>query len=161
LVGSTKEHDLRLTATLQRLQTTGVTLNPNKCEFGTDHIKFLGHIIDKPGVSADPAETCAILQMEASNKISELRRFLGIADQLGKFSPRLAEISQPLRELLSPKQSWVWGPDQQSAFTKIKSELSQPTVLTLYNPKAATKVSTDALSYSLGAVLLQQNGSQW
>ena len=50
IFGSSKEeHDLRLSATLQQLKKAGVTLNPSKCVFATDHIKFLGHIVDKTG----------------------------------------------------------------------------------------------------------------
>ena len=141
IFGSSKEeHDLRLSATLQRLEKAGVTLNPSKCVFAIDHIKFLGHIVDKTGVQADPAKTSAILQMDAPTNLSDLRRFLGVANQLGKFSPRLAEITQPLRELLSSKKTWLWGPDQQSAFSEVKSELSRPTILTLYNLEAPTKL---------------------
>ena len=147
IFGSSKEeHDLRLSATLQQLKKAGVTLNPSKCVFATDHIKFLGHIVDKTGVQADLAKTSAILQMDAPTNLSDLRRFLGMANQLGKFSPRLAEITQPLRELLSSKKTWLWGPDQQSAFSEVKSELSRPTILTLYNLEAPTKVSADASS---------------
>ena len=75
-----------------------------------------------------------------------------MANQLGKFSPQLAKITQPLRELLSSKKTWLWGPDQQSAFSEVKSELSRPTILTLYNLEAPTKVSADASSYGIGAV---------
>ena len=57
--------------------------------------------------------------MDAPTNLSDLRRFLGMANQLGKFSPRLAEITQPLRELLSSKKTWLWGPDQQSAFSEV------------------------------------------
>ena len=53
---------------------------------------------DKSGIRADSSKTSAILQMEPLNHVSELRRFLGITNQLGMFSPCLAEISQPLRE---------------------------------------------------------------
>ena len=64
IFGSSKEeHDLRLSATPQRLEKAGVTLNPRKCVFATDHIKFFGHIVDKTRVQADPAKTSAILQM--------------------------------------------------------------------------------------------------
>ena len=40
--------------TLERLQKHGITLNKEKCLFATDSLKFLGHIVGKEGVRADP-----------------------------------------------------------------------------------------------------------
>lgn len=79
----------------------GVTLTPDKCEFCKESIKFLGHLVNGSSIQADPEKTSAIAKMEAPHNISDLRRFLGMVNQLGKFSSRLAELSQPLRELLS------------------------------------------------------------
>ena len=70
-------------------------------------------------------------------------------NQLGKFSSRIAKISQPLRELLSNKSAWVWGPDQERSFAEIKQELTKPTVLALYNLQAEAKVLADASSFGL------------
>ena len=105
-----QEHDSRLHSALQRIQTTGLTLNPDKCEFNKQFFTFQGHIIDAHGVSADPSKTSAVVEMKTPRSITELRRFMGMVNQLGKFSPRIVEISQPLRELLSSKRAWVWGP---------------------------------------------------
>ena len=99
--------------------------------------------------------------MAAPLNISELRRFLGMVNLLGKFSPHLAELSQPLRELLSSKWSWVWDPAQEHAFVQIKLELTRPTTLSLYDPHASAKVSADTSSFGLGAVLLQQSEDEW
>ena len=155
------EHDTRLTAALEQLEEAGVTLNPEKCKFSQTTVKFLGHLIDERGIRADPEKISAVLKMDPPQNITELRRFMGMANQLGKFSHRLPEISQPLRELLSTKRSWVWGPDQERAFAEVKAELTQPTMLTLYDPLANTKISADASSFGLGAVLLQQSKDSW
>ena len=73
----------------------------------------------------------------------------------------MAELSQPLRELLSSNHSWSWGPSQDKAFKQVKTELLKPTVLALYNPEANTKLSADALSFGLGAVIPQEVESSW
>ena len=60
-----------------------------------------------------------------------------------------------MRTLFSTNQAWFWGPDQDRAFNQLKTELTTPHILTMYDPKAQTKISADASSFGLGAVLLQ------
>ena len=64
--------------------------------------------------------------------------------QLGKFSPKIAQMSHPLRELLSAKRVWIWGPSQDDVFLKLKHKLTTPGILVHYNPDSETKVSDDA-----------------
>ena len=156
-----RQHDTRLLAVLERIEAAGATLNKKKCEFGTTSVKFLGHLIHQTRIRADPEKTRAIREMPTQTSVTGLRRFLGMVNQLGKFTPHLAEFTQPLRGLLSKGNTWMWGPDQDTAFIRIKEELSKPTVLALYDSQAPTTLSADASSYGLGAVLLQKANKQW
>ena len=65
----------------------------------------------------------------------------------------------PLRELLSTKNSWSWGPAQEQAFQQVKEELTRPMVLVLYSLQIETKISADSSSYGLGAVLTQRQSA--
>ena len=82
------QHDTRLLAALQRTEAAGVTLNADKCEFTKTSITFLGHKIDQTGIKADPEKTKAIRNMRAPITVPELRRFMGMVNQLGKFTPK-------------------------------------------------------------------------
>jgi len=82
-------------------------------------------------------------------------------NHLGKFSDRLAMLTQPLREILSKGNSWTWNSAQNTAFNNVKAELTKPRVLTHHNVNADLKISADASSYGLEAVLLQKNGQSW
>jgi len=63
-------------------------LNEEKCEFSKPSVEFLGTVIDSKGVQVDPKKVEAILQMETPKDQSELRRFLGMVNQLNKFQPK-------------------------------------------------------------------------
>lgn len=75
-------HDTRLEAVLQKLKETGITLNADKCEFSRNKAKFVGHIIDADGIRADPDKIQAIKDMNPPSNVSDVRRFLGMVNQL-------------------------------------------------------------------------------
>jgi len=54
---------------------------------------------------------------------------MGMVNQMVKFSPNIAQISKPLRALLSTKNAWTWEATQEDSFNKLKEVnlLSQST----------------------------------
>ena len=85
--GSTQnQHEQRLKEVLHRIKEAGVTLNPSKCKFAKSELKFLGHLIDKDGIWTDPEKTTAITEFATPTTVSQLRRFMGMVNQLRKFS---------------------------------------------------------------------------
>ncbi|XP_064488339.1 uncharacterized protein LOC135400436 [Ornithodoros turicata] len=90
-----EEHDDRVRKVLARLQDYGVTLSKDKCVFGVQRAKFLGHIIDEEGIHPDDTKVKAIQDMKPPTSLTELKSFLGMVNYLGKFIPHLADILQP------------------------------------------------------------------
>ena len=104
-----EEHDFRLIAVLEHLQQANVTLNIDECKLSINCVRFLGHIVDGSGIHPHPQKLEATQMMPTSKPPSEVRRFLGMANQLGKFLPSLAEMSKSLWDLLSKKQHMELG----------------------------------------------------
>ena len=95
-----EQHDERLMQVSGRLESAGITLNESKCVFAQRSLTFLGHLIDEEGLRPCPEKCRAITEMAAPQNTSDIRRFLGMVNQLVKFSKAIAEKSKPLRELL-------------------------------------------------------------
>ena len=85
------QHDERLEAVLKRLLEAGVTLNVDKCVFSTKQVKFLGHVVSSNGIEVDPDKVKAITDHPAPTNMQEVRTFLGMVNQLSKFSDHLAD----------------------------------------------------------------------
>ncbi|XP_041636000.1 uncharacterized mitochondrial protein AtMg00860-like [Cheilinus undulatus] len=106
----------------------------SKCELSKSEVVYLGHVISATGIRPDPRKTEAFMELKEPSNVSEVRGFLGMVNQLGKFIPQLAEKDKPLRDLLSKKNCWVWETDQARAFETLKKALSSPPVLAMYDP---------------------------
>ena len=61
-----------------------------------------------------------------------------------KFCPHVADMKQPLRDLLKKGGARLWGNNQQQPMKKLKATLASNTILALNDPGKETAVSADA-----------------
>ena len=110
-----EEHDKKLKLTLDKLEKAGISLNKSKCEWKQKTVKFLGQQVGEDGIKADEEKVLAIKQMPVPGNVHDVRRFMGMINQLGKFAPHLASKSEPIRSLLCSGNDFVWNSAQDSA----------------------------------------------
>ena len=157
-----KELEDRTEKLLERFEKYGVTVNVRKCLFERKEMDFLGHRITKDGIRPLQSKMEAIRNFPQPTNITELRRFMGMANQMAKFSPKLAESSAPLRDLLSSKNSWLWTSTHSEAFEAVKEVIMSPETLRLYDPSRPTKIRVDGSKLNgIAVILYQQHGEKW
>ncbi|KAL6176410.1 hypothetical protein ACLB2K_053043 [Fragaria x ananassa] len=78
----------------------GMRLNPEKCIFGVIKGKFLGHVISRRGIKANPEKIQAILDMEMPKERNEVQSLTGKIVTLERFVSRLMDKCAPFFCLL-------------------------------------------------------------
>ena len=94
------------------------------------------------------------MQRQNCTDVKEARRLLDVVNYLARFTPHLADICRPIRQLTKKDVPWRWTEAEEEAFEEIKRAIvSNPVLIRFFNPAVA--VQTDASSTGLRAVLLQ------
>ena len=148
-----EEHDQLLERTLERLESAGVRLRQEKCEFRLSELRYLSHRIDATGIHPTSDKIQALKQAPVPQNVSQLRAFLGLVNYYTKFIPQAASLLTPLYDLLRKNCCWQWTDECSKVFETCKSLLTSEAVLVHYDAIRQLKLSCDASQYGLGAVL--------
>ena len=126
------------------MRTNKLYANASKCIFDAEEIPFLGCFIGKCGLRADPAKFKAIVDWPIPRSQKDLRKWIGLANYLHKYSRNYADMARPLTDLLKKDTDWRWDNTHAEAFRSIKESLLHAPVLALPNPEYPFSVVCDA-----------------
>ena len=151
------EHDKHLLNFLEVCRKNTLTLNPDKMQFRLPQVSFFGHQWSAKGLSPDPKKIAAVKRMNLPGDVETMRSFLGLVNYFNRFSPCLAELSEPLREICRQDMEFELNESVHVAFSRTKEEISKNVTLPYFNPRSATTLQTDASKKVPGAVILQDS----
>src|SRR5882724_614192 len=122
---------------------------------------YVGYDVDADGISVDPEKIQQINDRAVPTTVTNIRSFIGLANYYRKLVPNFASIVRPLTALTKKNRRFDWSPECQSAFMRIKEELTKDRVLAHFDPGLSTELRCDASDVGLGAILVQLHGENW
>ena len=163
IIGKTfEEHLLNLKSVSTRISKAGLKLQPSKCAFLQQKVQYLGHIMSKDGVEADPEKIEKVASWAAPTSPREVQQFLGFANYYRRFIRDFALITRPLHCLTERTAKFRWTNECQAAFEELRRRLTTDPVLAYPDFSRQFILDTDASDTGIGAVLSQvdENGRE-
>ena len=105
------DHDIAFTNLFGTAHKNGVKLNYENIQYKKNKVEFFGETYTIDGRKADPKKIEAIVKIPNPTNKKEVQTFLGMVQYLSKFSPRLSELSEPLRDLVCIHVPFIWQPE--------------------------------------------------
>ena len=148
---------------MERCAKYGITINAQKSKLaGAKQIPFVGYKISENDIKIDDRKMSAVRDYPIPEDRSQLRSFMALATHLGEVTPEFSKTAEPLRHLLSTKNTYQWLADHTSTFKEVKKILTSDRCRGMYDPKAETELEVDASRKGLGFILRQkQEDDEW
>jgi hypothetical protein len=143
-----EEHKKHLSLVLNLLQDNQLYAKWSKCEFAKQKVEYLGHIICGDGVATDSLKIEAMLNWHVPTNVTQQRGFVGLTGYYKRFIQNYGIICKPLFVALK-KGGFIWEEEQQQAFVKLNSTLTQAPVLALHDHTIPFKLEADAYGYGV------------
>jgi hypothetical protein len=160
IFGATEEeHDRNLLQFMEVAAKHGLALNSAKCEIKQKQITFFGNTYSSDGLKPDPQKVKDLQQMPQPKDKTELQQFLGFITYLSRFIKDFSSKTALLRDLLNKDSEFLWEPHHMKAFTDLKEEVSESSLLQYYDTKKPVHLQCDASMRGLGASLLQPDST--
>ena len=111
-----------------------------KCKFLKQNLEFFGMIFSTEGVGPDPKKISAFVNTATPSTVSEVRSLIGMANYSSQFIPNFATITEPLRRLTHKGVKFVWQPEHEEAYHKLKTAMINSPVMNYFDISKKTHV---------------------
>ncbi|UYV78547.1 K02A2.6-like [Cordylochernes scorpioides] len=128
---SSEQHLTHLRLFFKLCLEENLQLNLKKCNFYQNEIDFLGYHITAGTYTPNIKNTEIINAIRTPINIRTLQSFFGAVNVYHKFIPEYARLRHPLNQLLKKNAKWLWSPNCQQAFDKLKQHLATQPVRAL------------------------------
>ncbi|GFR03342.1 retrovirus-related Pol polyprotein from transposon 17.6 [Trichonephila clavata] len=115
-------------------------------------IKVLGHLVSGKGVKPDPDKLEAVNSFPTPKKYTTIGASWDCCSYYRRFIKNFCFRAKPLQQLLKGDSKFHWEKAQEDSFRDLKSALTSPPVLALYDENAPTELHTDASGYEIGRI---------
>ena len=120
---------------------------------------FLGHIVSRDGIQADPAKTSAVREYPVPKSVTEVQNFLGLGSYYRRHVRDSAPIARLLHQLTEKTTVFHWISEAQQAFEDRKNCFISPPTSDIPSMNGPFILYTDPSQFAIGAVPAQvQNG---
>ena len=143
---------------LDRCGRHGITLNPEKFQFGMDTVNFAGFTISLTDVKPDKRFSDAIREFPTPKSITDIRSWFGLVNQVA-YSFSMAPAMEPFRALLKPNAPFTWNEDLNKLFQESKTHIINEIEngVKIFDPSKPTCLATDWSKTGIGFWLLQKH----
>ena len=120
---------------------------------------YLGHVVSQGRVAPEACKVEALQAFAQPKTKKDIRAFVGLVGYYRRFIPAFAELTAGLTDLTRAAAPNLvqWTPELQTAFTRLRKELSRGPTLQTSDFGSHFYLQTDASERGIGAVLSQFN----
>ena len=165
--GSFFSHLQTIEKVLAHFRSINLLLKPSKCEFCRDKLNFLGFLISKDGIEADPDKVAKIKNFERPTTLKALKGFIALCSYYRSLIPNFSKRALPLTRLTRQENlingsHFEWSEASEKSFNDLRTTLLSDVVLAFPDFSGPPFIiHCDASMYAFGAILSQrQNGKE-
>jgi hypothetical protein len=151
------EHIEAVKALLLVFRKWQIYLNPAKCVFHAEEIKFGGFIVGKQGVRLTDGSQHEVNLLPRPTSLRSVQAVLGLLQHFQRWIPHFTEVVRPMQELTKQGVPFVWGPEHERSFLHAQALVASAPVLHPVNTDKPFVTYTDAAQYGIGAGLFQED----
>ncbi|XP_058185646.1 uncharacterized protein LOC131302870 [Rhododendron vialii] len=134
-------------------------LNAEKYAFGVSSGKFLGYMVSRRGIEADPTQILAVQRLRAPTIIKEVQRLTGMVAALNRFIRRSSDLYRLFfRAITTSRCRFVWTEECEQALQSLKQYLSHAPLLVKSLPDEDLYLYLAVSDHATSAVLVRKEG---